>query len=300
MGSGIIQITENAFYIPGAVNIGVVKIDNGIILVDTGLDREAGRRILKALEKGNVVDATNTVKEVREVKAIINTHSHADHFGGNGYIVKRTTAKVYAPEIEAGIIQYPYIEPLYLFSAHPVKKLLNRFLMAEATKVDFVVSRAELRLGPLRAIPLYGHSPRQIGVEVDGVLYCADSIFSKEVIEKYKIPLFMDIEKQKETLSFLEKSNYEFYVPCHAKPTADVSELVDLNFGVIERVEEFLISESGTTDEMLRKLCRKFEIRLRDFTSYALMLATLKAYLSYLHDKGALKAEFSDTLYWKS
>ena len=290
------EITENAYYIQGAVNIGVIKNGNVAVLVDTGLDREAGRRILRTLEKEDI-----------RVKAIINTHSHADHFGGNNFIVKRTGAKVYAPEIEAGMIQYPYIEPLYLYSAHPVKDLLNRFLMAEASNVDFVLkgnaldSRLDFGLDlPVRIVPLFGHSPKQIGVEVDGVLYCADSVFSEEIIKKYRIPLFMDIERQKQTLSFLEKNNYDFYVPCHAKPTDDISELVEINSRVINEVEEFLLEESGTTDEILRRLCRKFEIKLSDFTSYSLMMATLKAYLGYLYDKQMISAKFDGTLYWKA
>ena len=290
------EVTENAFYIPGAVNTGVIKMGSEAVLIDTGLDREAGRKILRVLERKGL-----------SVKAIINTHSHADHFGGNSFIVRRTDAKVYAPEIEAGIIQYPYIEPLYLFSAHPVKDLQNRFLMAQASRVDFILKEglglegmeslnSELKL---EIIPLYGHSPRQIGVTVDGVLFCADSVFSKEVIDKYKIPLFMDIEKQKQTLSFLEKSKFDLYVPCHAQPTSDISELIEVNLGIMERVEEFLATKSGTTDEILRRLCKEFGIKLRDFTSYALMAATLKAYLGYLYDKGVLEAEFGDTVYWK-
>ena len=290
------QISEEAYYIPGAVNIGVIKSGNSAVLIDTGLDREAGRRILRLLEKNNL-----------KVKAIINTHSHADHFGGNSYIVRRTDAKVYAPEIEAGIIQYPYLEPLYLYSAHPVKDLMSRFLMAEASRVDFVLdvkTETKLDLGEgypnVDILSLPGHSPNQIGVEVDGVLYCADSVFSRNVIEKYKIPLFMDIERQKQTLSLLEKSGYEYYIPCHAEATNDISELVESNLDVIRKVEEFLISlKRGTTEEILRKLCQEFEIKLSNFTEYYLMTSTLRAYLSYLYDKGVLAANFDEVLYWK-
>ncbi len=290
------QISENTYYIPGAINIGVIRAGNDAVLIDTGLDREAGRRILRLLEKNNL-----------KVKAIVNTHSHADHFGGNCYIVRRTDAKVYAPEIEAGIIHYPFLEPLYLYSAHPVKDLMNRFLMAEASKVDFVLNaenKIKLDLGGefpiIDILSLSGHSPNQIGVEVDDVLYCADSVFSRNVIEKYKIPLFMDIERQKQTLSFLEKSSYEYYVPCHAEATNDISDLVESNLNVIRNVEELLVSlREGTTEEILRKVCREFEIKLNNFTEYYLMMSTLKAYLSYLYNKGVLSANFDNVLYWR-
>ncbi len=109
----------------------------------------------------------------------------------------------------------------------------------------------------------------------------------------------MDVGKQKETLKFLERSDYELYVPSHAEPTDNISHLVEVNLNVMERVEEFLLSVSGTTDEVMRKLCSEFGIKLTNFTDYSLMLATLKAYLSYLHDRGDVHAEFGDTLHWK-
>ncbi|WP_048096267.1 MBL fold metallo-hydrolase [Geoglobus ahangari] len=278
---------------PGPTNVGVVAFDGSAMLIDTGLDKEHGRRVLRLLEKNGM-----------ELRAIVNTHSHADHFGGNEYLVRRTDARVYAPEIEAGVIQHPYLEPLYLFSAHPVSEMMNRFLMARPSRVDHVVGiegKGELEFGSIEAhtVPLRGHSPGQIGVEVDGVLFCADSVFSESVIEKYRIPLFMDIGRQKGTLEFLGKSSYELYVPCHAEPTEDISHLVDVNMSVISRVEEFLLSLSGgTTDEILRKLCSEFGVKLSSFTEHALMLSALKAYLSYLHDRGDYRAEFERTLYW--
>ncbi len=291
------RISENSYYIPGAVNVGVIKAGNHAVLIDTGLDRETGRRILRLLEKNEL-----------NVRAIINTHSHADHFGGNNYIIKRTNAKVYAPEIEAGIIQYPYLEPLYLYSAHPIKDLMNRFLMADASRVDYVLkagNKKKLHLGEeidieLKILSLPGHSPNQIGVEVDGILYCADSVFSKKVIEKYKIPLFMDIERQKRTLSLLEKSGYECYIPCHADATDDISDLVESNLNVIINMEEFLVSlKKGTTEDILRSVCREFGVKLRNFTEYCLMMSTLKAYLSHMYNKGMLTASFDCVLCWE-
>ncbi len=291
----LVQISDFNHYIPGATSTGVIQNRDEAILVDTGLDREAGRRILRLLEKNGL-----------KVKAIINTHSHADHFGGNSYIVRRTDAKVYAPETEAGVIQYPYLEPLYLFSAHPVKDMLNRFLMAEPSKVDTVLDAekvVKLELGDdfrIATVPLPGHSPAQIGVESDGILYCADSVFSERVIQRYKIPLFMDIEMQKNTLSFLEKSEYELYIPCHGALTDDISHLVDINLKVIESVVESILSlGKGTTEEIMKKICRQFDIKLRNFTEYSLMLATVKSYLSYLYNGGQIVAEFNDTLQWR-
>ena len=136
----LIQISDSTYYIPGATATGVVRSENRAIPIDTGLDKESGRRILRLIQK-NGLDAA----------AIINTHSHADHFGGNSFIVRRTDAKVYAPAIEAGIIQYPYLEPLYLFSAHPVNEMMSRFLMALGALALNLWPRANSRI--IRLMP---------------------------------------------------------------------------------------------------------------------------------------------------
>ncbi|MFW9997805.1 MAG: MBL fold metallo-hydrolase, partial [Candidatus Odinarchaeota archaeon] len=96
------KITDDVHYIPNPVNIGVVRTgEESVILIDTGLDQNTAKKILKLLEGNGLT-----------VKAIINTHSHADHCGGNNYMQK-AGASIYAPEIESAIIQFPILEPLY-------------------------------------------------------------------------------------------------------------------------------------------------------------------------------------------
>ena len=127
------SITENVWYIPNVVNIGVIRDkDNSVILIDTGIDRGIGKKINNLLTKEKLV-----------LKAIINTHSHADHCGGNKYLQDATGATIYAPVIEDVIISNPYLEPWYLFSgAAPIIDLQNQYLMAKASKVDRVIENS--------------------------------------------------------------------------------------------------------------------------------------------------------------
>ncbi len=85
--------------------------DGRALLVDTGLDRDAARRILKHVASLNV-----------ELAAVIVTHAHADHFGGAGEVKKRTGAPVLAPAFEAAVVENPVLEPVYLFAgAQPLR-----------------------------------------------------------------------------------------------------------------------------------------------------------------------------------
>ncbi|WP_427338873.1 MBL fold metallo-hydrolase [Caloranaerobacter sp. DY30410] len=291
------QITEKVYFIPNPANIGVIRDGKMVILIDSGLDDDTGIKILKALENYGLY-----------LKAIINTHSHADHCGGNAYLKEKTCAKIYAPEIEAGIIQYSYLEPFYFFSgASPIKDLKNKFLMARPSRVDYVIKNNESKLFfdkiELKIVRLPGHSPNQIGIGVENVLFCADSIISKDTLKKHKIPFCVDIDKQKKTLNFLKESKYKFYVPSHAKPLDNILDLAIANLKIIEDVEKYLIHNirgSKTTEEILRELCNHYKIEIKSIQQYYLMNTVTMAYLSFLYKKGRFELMISgNTLYWK-
>jgi len=87
------RIQDDVYYIPGALNVGViVGRDSQAVLIDSGIGDRSGRQILQLLEGQGLKPA-----------AILNTHAHGDHTGGNAYIVERTGALVYAPELDAMI-----------------------------------------------------------------------------------------------------------------------------------------------------------------------------------------------------
>ena len=101
----LIALGPRAAVIPGGVNVGVLRAPDGIVLVDTGLNDTNAKKALK------------TVREETggEVVAILTTHAHADHFGGNATVVKRTGARVYAPAIDEAVLRYPILQPALLF-----------------------------------------------------------------------------------------------------------------------------------------------------------------------------------------
>lgn len=292
------KISERVYYIPNPANIGVVKDgEKSAILIDSGLDDDTGKKVLRLLEENGLFP-----------KAIINTHSHADHCGGNRYIKEKTGARIYAPEVESAIIQFPSLEPLYLFSgASPLKDLQNKFLMAQPSDVDYVIKRDEHRLKfdeiELGIVPLPGHAPNQIGVEIDEVLFCADSLFSEDVLKRHKIPFYADIDRTRETLRFLRESRYKFYVPSHAEPRESLTELVDANLETIDGVEKYLLGgfhERRTTEQVLKDICDHYQISMRGAQQYYLMNTVAMAYLSSLHNRGKLKVEVKDnSLFWE-
>ena len=288
------KITDKVYYIPNSTNIGVIRNEGkSVILIDSGLDDDTGRKILKLLEENDMFPDT-----------IINTHSHADHCGGNRYIKDRTSIITYAPEVESSIIEQTLLEPLSFFSnANPPKDLRNKFLMARPSKVDYVIKDEKvLSFGEIdiNIIPLNGHSPNQIGIEADGVLFCADSLFSGQILEKHKIPFFTDIDKTRKTLEFLRNSSYKFYVPSHAEPTDSIIGLVNRNLEAIESTESHISKSKGTAEKILKDTCNHYQIEIKNMQQYYLMNTVIMSYLSSLYNRGKMSIELNgNSLVWK-
>ena len=94
----------NSYYIESPAKIGLVKInDNDVCLIDSGSDKDAGRKVRQ------ILDANGW-----KLKSIFNTHSNADHIGGNSYLQKQTGCRIYAPGIECSFTRHPVLEPSFL------------------------------------------------------------------------------------------------------------------------------------------------------------------------------------------
>jgi glyoxylase-like metal-dependent hydrolase (beta-lactamase superfamily II) len=156
----------------------------------------------------------------------------------------------------------------------------------------------------VEVVPLPGHSPNQIGIAVEGVLFCADAIFSKEVLAKYKIPFHVDIAKQKETLEFLMDCGYRYFIPSHAELTEDIADLAYANLRLIENIENNvleILKDRKTTECVLKELCNCYGIKIRSCQQFYLLKTATMAYLSSLHRCGKLKIAIAEnTLYWHS
>lgn len=179
--------------------------------------------------------------------------------------------------------------------------------MAQPSDVDYVIKKDERKLRfdeiELGILPLPGHAPNQIGIEADEVLFCADSLFSEDVLKRHKIPFYVDIDRTRETLKYLRDFQYKFYVPSHAEPRESLAELVDANLECIDGVEKYLLDSfhgRKTTEQVLKELCDHYQIEMKGTQQYYLMNTVTMAYLSSLHKRGKLKTDIKDnSLFWE-
>ena len=118
------QVGEKSYYINSPAKIGIYRQnETDIYLIDSGNDKEAAKKIIKIAAQQNWT-----------IKGIVNTHSNADHIGGNAYLQQQVGCPVFANGIEAAFTQYPILEPSFLYGGYPCKDLRNKFLMAKESQ----------------------------------------------------------------------------------------------------------------------------------------------------------------------
>ncbi len=290
------NINNKIAMISGFNNVGIIKNGTETILIDSGLEDRAAKAICKTLNDQGLTPS-----------AIINTHSHADHCGGNNYLQQNYDVEILSSAIEKVFIENPCLEPLCFFSgSKPIRKLENKFLQANPSKVTRIVKGGDtikLKNLDVKIIPLAGHSIDQIGVEFDNILFCGDSFFSEHVLDKYKLPFLIDLDKSLKTLKLLKKSNYQIYIPSHGQATKDIQTIVDLNIAKINKIEGDIMSildTEKTTEEILKELFYKYNISIYGPQQYYLLNTTVMAYISSLTNRSIVKTGLKDNiLTWK-
>ncbi|HET8524863.1 MAG TPA: MBL fold metallo-hydrolase, partial [Thermomicrobiales bacterium] len=284
----VIQMTPRVAVVPGGVNIGVLRNGNGqCVMVDTGLNESNAKKTLKTIRE-EIGD---------EIVAVLTTHGHADHFGGNPTVVKRTGARVYAPAVDELFLRYPLMQPVCLFAgADPPESLRGNFLLAKPGPVDEVIEPGDLAIAgiDMTIVSLAGHSPNQIGVLVDGVFFCADVVLPESILRKYSIPYLFSVTDHLQALARAREVEASAYVPGHGPVLESLTELIDANQRLVDAVIAAVLDltkQPVTADQVLTGLLRRFDANVTDPGSYYLLHPTAFAFLSHLVGTGALTNE---------
>ena len=278
----LIKITESSYYIESPAKIGIVKIsDNDVVLIDSGNDKDAGKKVKK------ILDANGW-----NLKAIYNTHSHADHIGGNAYLQKQTGCKIYAKGIERDFTEHPVLEPSFLYGGNPPDELRHKFLMAQPSEALPLCEDALPH--NLQMLSLDGHSFDMVGFKTDdGVIYLADCLSSAETLGKYKIGFLVDVEAYLNTLENVKQLSADCFVPSHAAATDSIAPLAQLNIDTVYEIGESIVRLCAVPqgfEQILERLFEQYELKMT-FEQYALVGSTVKSYLTWLKRSGRITVE---------
>lgn len=283
----LVQVSENSYYIQSPAKIGLVKIsDTEVCLIDSGNDKDAGKKVRRVIEENGWT-----------LKAIYNTHSHADHIGGNKYLQTQTGCEIYAPGIEQYFTCAPVLEPAFLYGGCPGKELRHKFLMAQESDAKSL-TKEDLPDG-WEIIELPGHSFDMVGFRTpDDVVYLADCLSSKETIDKYKIGFIYDVGAYVETLEKVKGMQAKMFVPSHTVPSEEIAELAQYNldkvYEVADKIEE-LCEKPLSFEQLLKELFDAYELTMT-FEQHALVGSTVRSYLTWLKDIGRIEARISENV----
>ncbi len=285
------QVGKNTYYITNPAKMGLYTChDGGVYLFDSGIDKDAGRRIRQ------ILDAKGW-----HLKAIINTHSNADHIGGNPYLQGHYNCPVFANGMEAAFTRYPIVEPSFLYGGYPFKELRHKFLLAPGSQAnDF--SHPDFP-DIFEVIPLPGHFFDMVGFRTpDDVVFLADSLCSETTLEKYAITFIYDVAAYLETLKTLETLKAAVFVPAHANAAADISTLARLNAAKVLEIADAIKTQCETPqsfEDVLKAICDRYQIKL-NFEQYVLVGSTIRSYLAWMKDSGEMDVIFEDNrMFWK-
>jgi glyoxylase-like metal-dependent hydrolase (beta-lactamase superfamily II) len=281
------QFTDHCYAFTGAVNMGYCEKDGKGLLIDAGLDSSAIKKVLKLLKQYEL-----------PLDYCVITHAHADHFGGASYLKKTLNIPIYAPFLEAAIIENPILEPIYLFNgAYPIDELRNKFLEGPPVCVDHLLEQGENFIGPFKVevIDLPGHSYSQAGILIEEILYAADSYFGQEALNKHIVPFIIDADSTLESLEKLLHISCKGAIPGHGTFSEHFQETVLENIKVHQDKLDALYhlikskEEAETVEKLTKEFLILYNIHVKTMGQWLLLRTSVTAYIASLVRQGRVK-----------
>lgn len=276
------QISGHSYYFPSQVAIGGYKVGNQLLLIDTGNDDSSIRKAIRDFENIDVV-------------GIFNTHSHADHCGGNAYLQKQYNAPVYCPRLEHAFVEEPILEPTYLYGAYPVETLKNKFLMAKPSKVTHIIDSESLlsvsfedEVHTFTPISLKGHSPNQYGfVTPDDIAYLGDALISTEMVTKHPLIFTYHVAEHYKSLERLKNLSAKGFVIAHGGYFDQIDDLIDSNIQALNSTQNHLLNaleKSPRTFDQLHEILYNIYGLTENVALHILNRSVVKAHITHLVD----------------
>lgn len=288
----LIKLSENDYYFDCPSKIGLVKInENQAVLIDSGNDKDAAKKILKKLDEMNL-----------QLKAVYNTHTHADHAGGNKHLKEKTNCEIYAYGSEVFYTEYPIFLPTDIYGAYPIEEIQNKFLVAKAS-FAMPLKKENLPEG-FEIIELFGHTNNMIGIKTaDGNIFIGDTVASAATLEKYGIVFAFDIENYILSIEKLKTLSAVNFIPSHAGVCSDIVSLANKNLEAVAETEKRILKFLQTPmifEDLLKEIFDSYSLSL-SAQQYALVGSTVRSFLSMLKKQNKANYYFENNkMLWKA
>ena len=315
------ELIPGVFVIPGVTNVGVITDSkkSEIYLIDTVRTEDQGLQMFEVLQKHFGPLEKDSPAQKYKVKAIINTHAHADHTGADALIQEKTGCEIYLSAAERGILENPYLQSCVLWGGFSPKEFHNSLYMpalVEHTKlIDF--SRTQKITAPdgstykMNFMELPGHYFGDTGVLItaangEKILFAGDAISNRAELGKYWIQFMVQPDKCAETLAKIcAIKNLKWCIPSHGKFIKDdLNETAELcTIAIYSTRQSILNALKGgplSTEKLIQEVARQHNISM-GLGQYNLVSATIRSHLSALRDKKMIKMKVCENVViWES
>lgn len=286
----LIHVKGSSFYCDGVFSIGAYIKNKQAVLIDSGISKDVAKEVDKALIQAHVQPA-----------AIINTHCHGDHCGGNAYFQQKYPAiKIYSTETEKPFIEDPLLAPVCFCcgaAAFEELKKCKPFTPQQPSKVtDIIAPYMDQKIiicdEAFEIITLPGHTRGNIAIKTpDNVLYCGDAIFGMDTFNKYPILYYTFIGDTLKSFKKLKNliSSVDASIIYHGGIIPDLTSIIDDHEKRILETKDMILTmlrkRPHSLEEITAKIMQTHKIA-DNFISYALTKVPMQAYVAELeHEK---------------
>jgi glyoxylase-like metal-dependent hydrolase (beta-lactamase superfamily II) len=197
----------------------------GLTLLDAGIGSSAPA-ILKAIsELGH---------QPKDLKRIILTHAHPDHYGSLAELKRQTGARVVAHPLEAAEVRKGGRgRPLKFrgFLSFLDGPMASRSVPLEPAEVEDEVEEGDTLPGGLKVVETPGHSDGHISLlwPEKKLLVAGDTTW--HLTRLTYLPFYVDFEEAKRSVAKLTKLDFEVAVFGHGRPLRNAGEAFRRRFG---------------------------------------------------------------------
>ena len=257
------------------------------------------------LFKGYVIDPGSTgYAEIGkdDIHSVLLTHGHNDHFR-HAHEFRERGSRVIASRDDELLVRTPEVNVRGLFSwAKPPVDMITPYFQGDACEVDMYVE--DWQDSSIRSVYLPGHTMGHYGfITEDGVFYSGDSLYSKAIWAKYKLPYSIDPDLCRESLRKIKEQDFDYLVPGHgdALERSEALSMADFHLSELDRVDGIildLISEPISTESLVTIFSQKMKL-YQSLNNYWIMMVMIKGHLSTLISKGKVAYKLENyCMYW--
>ncbi len=288
----LIKLGQQSWYIKGLTNTGIyMQSENEAYVIDPGTDENEGREVHEILHKRGW-----------KLKGILCTHCHSDHTGANAYLQELHGCPVFAYGMEAVFINNSILDPMVAYGGYPIDELMGSDIYAPPC-VCYDTEHTEFPK-EIEVVMLPGHSMEHTGYRLpDGTFFAGDTLIDGRVLKKYPLSYIYNPDDALKTLEQMKSMEASVFVPAHAEPSADISELIKANTENIYEVADMVLSLCeipADMEEITNGLFNLCGIKM-NCEKYILIMGIVRTNIGWLKKTGRVECFAEDNrLLWRA